>query len=113
MLDGYSAKHFARAFKKNDIQRFQLSGIEVEAFFKELVQRCQSNKFSINGLKISKDKKIHYIHNDYPHEHLMARHCSNILINLHNVSIPDRKNLITLLTNIIKDSLKTNYISIH
>ncbi|ARN29891.1 TPA: hypothetical protein LUC54_000897 [Acinetobacter baumannii] len=113
MLDGYSAKHFARAFKKNDIQRFQLSGIEVEDFFKELVQRCQSNKFNINGLKISKDKKIHYIHNDYPHEHLMARHCSNILINLHNVSIPDRKNLITLLTNIIKDSLKTNYISIH
>ncbi len=34
MLDGYSAKHFARAFKKNDIQRFQLSGIEVEDFLK-------------------------------------------------------------------------------
>ncbi|WP_144732233.1 antiviral reverse transcriptase Drt3a [Acinetobacter oleivorans] len=113
MLDGYSAKHFARAFKKNDIQRFQLSGVEVEVFFKELVQRCHSNKYNINGLKISKDKKIHYIHNDYPHEHLMTRHCSNVLINLHNIRTPDRRDLITLLANIIKDGLKTNYISIH
>ena len=113
MLEGYSAKHFARAFKKNDIQRFQLSGIEVESFFEELVQRCQSNKYNINGLKLSKDKKIHYIRNDFPHEHLMARHCSNVLINLHNINLPDRKNLITLLSNIIENNLKTNYLSIH
>lgn len=113
MIQEYSAKNFARSFRKSDIQRFELTGVEVYEYLNSQATRCVIEKNLVNGIKISKDKKIHYIDKKFPHEHLMVRHCSKVIQNLHNISFPDRSNTIKFLKKLLVESLDSGDTSIH
>lgn len=113
MTQSYSAKNFARSFKKSDIQRFGLNGVEVPNFLNEQIKKCIDQNHTINGLKNSKDKKIYYLDTAHPHEHLMVRHCSRVLKDLNNINVPDRKKLINLIKNILEDCTNSGNLNIH
>lgn len=113
MAQEYSAKNFARCFKKSDIQRFKLTGVDVYEYLQSQSEKCSESGYIIDELKISKDKKIHYVDPELPHEHLMVRHCSKVLQDLHSVNFPDRKKMISFIKNILIESLNTGDTSIH